>query len=165
MRKYEQYTKEELQNFCNESTSIRELAIKIGYKQDSGGNIKMVKEMIKELNLNCNHFTGQSHKKNLGKIRTNTEDYLTNKVKITTHKLRLRLLQEKYFEEKCNKCGGTEWLGEKIPLELHHKDGIKDNNSLENLELLCPNCHVFTDTYKTKNWKVNTEHQDEKSLE
>lgn len=165
VKKYEQYTKEELQKFCNESDSNRTLAKKIGYSPDSGTAQKTIKEMIKELNLDTSHFLGQGHKKNLGKIKTCTEDYLTGKVKITTHKLRLRLITEKFFEEKCNSCGNTEWLGEKIPLELHHKDGNKDNNSLENLELLCPNCHVFTDTYKTKNWKVNTEHQEEKSLE
>ena len=38
-----------------------------------------------------------------------------------------------------------------IPLELHHKDGNKFNNNLSNLELLCPNCHAFTNTYRTKN--------------
>lgn len=165
MKKYEQYTKEELQSFCDESTSLRELARKIGYSQNGGGSIQTVKEMIKSLDLNCSHFTGQSHQKNLGKVKTKTQDYLDGIVKITSHKLRLRLIAEGYFEEVCNRCGGNEWLGEKIPLELHHKDGNKDNNSLENLELLCPNCHVFTDTYKIKNWKVNTEHQEEKSLE
>lgn len=165
MKKYEQYTKEKLQEFCDESTSLRELAIKIGYSPNSGSGIKQIKEMIQELDLGTSHFTGQKHSKNTGKIKTQTEDYLSGKVKITTHKLRLRLISQKYFEEKCNSCGNTEWLGEKIPLELHHKDGNKENNSLENLELLCPNCHVFTDTYKTKNWKVTIEHQDEKSLE
>ena len=165
MRKYEQYTKNELQNFCNESESFRELAIKIGYAPNGGSGIKQIKEMIKEYNLETSHFVGQAHTKNKGKFRTQTEKYITGEVKITPHKLRLRLLSEGCFEKKCNKCGNTTWLGEEIPLELHHKDGNKENNSIENLELLCPNCHVFTDTYKTKNWKVNTEHQEEKSLE
>jgi hypothetical protein len=52
---------------------------------------------------------------------------------------------------KCERCHGTTWLGEKIPLERHHKDGDTANNTDENLELLCPNCHTFTDTYKGKN--------------
>jgi predicted HNH restriction endonuclease len=38
-----------------------------------------------------------------------------------------------------------------MPLELHHKDGNKHNNNLDNLSIICPNCHTFTDTYKSKN--------------
>lgn len=45
----------------------------------------------------------------------------------------------------------TEWLGQPIPLELHHKDGNKNHNELSNYELLCPNCHALTDTYRGKN--------------
>lgn len=165
MKKYEQYSKEQLQLFCDNSESFRELAIKIGYALNGGSGAKQVKEMTQEYNLDTSHFLGQAHTKNKGKFRTQTEEYLTGEVKITPHKLRLRLLSEGYFEKKCNKCGNTTWLGEEIPLELHHKDGNKENNSLKNLEVLCPNCHVFTDTYKIKNWKVSIEHQDEKSLE
>ena len=55
--------------------------------------------------------------------------------------------------EKCERCGLTRWLENKIPLELHHKDGNKKNNKKENLLLVCPNCHTFTDTYKGKNIK------------
>ena len=43
------------------------------------------------------------------------------------------------------------WLGEPIPLELHHKDGDPFNNELDNLSILCPNCHAFTDNYRSKN--------------
>lgn len=164
MKKYEQYSKEQLQEFCDESDSLGDLAEKIGYNRKGGSSIKLMNEIIKKFNLGTSHFTYGAIKKT-GVHKTPTEDYLTGKVKITAHKLRLRLIADGYFEEKCNRCGNTKWLGEKIPLELHHRDGNKENNSLENLELLCPNCHVFTDTYKTKNRKVNTEHQDEKSLE
>ena len=153
MKKYEQFTKEELQKFCNESESYRELAIKIGYAPDAGSATKTLKEAVLILGLDCSHFKGQGHTKNIGKRRTPTEDYLTNKVKIKTHALRLRLLEDGIFEPICNRCGNTEWLGNQIPLELHHKDGNKENNNLDNLELLCPNCHYFTDTYKSKNWK------------
>ena len=54
-------------------------------------------------------------------------------VKITSHKLRIRLLEEGYFEYKCSCCGLTEWLGQPIPLELHHKDFDHYNNNLDNL--------------------------------
>ncbi len=43
------------------------------------------------------------------------------------------------------------WLNKPIPLELHHKDGDNTNNELDNLELLCPNCHALTDNYRGRN--------------
>lgn len=53
------------------------------------------------------------------------------------------------FEEKCMKCGWNEInpSSGKIPIQLEHKDGNAENNSLDNLELLCPNCHSLTPTY------------------
>jgi len=52
---------------------------------------------------------------------------------------------------KCESCHNSEWLGQKIPLELEHVDGHSDNNDFLNLRLLCPNCHALTPTYKGKN--------------
>lgn len=51
----------------------------------------------------------------------------------------------------CFTCGNSDWMGRPITLELHHVDGDSNNNSLENVQLLCPNCHSQTDTYKGKN--------------
>ncbi len=148
------YSLEEFQQICNESESVREVVQKLGYAPNGGGTAARVKRDIENNNIDISHFTGQAHTKNIGKYKTPIEDYLTNKVKITSHKLRLRLLKEGIFEYKCACCGNSEWLGQPIPLELHHKDGNKDNNNLDNLELRCPNCHYFTETYKTKNWST-----------
>lgn len=54
-------------------------------------------------------------------------------------------------KEGCWVCGITEWNGKEITLELEHIDGNSDNNTEENLALLCPNCHSQTDTYKGRN--------------
>jgi hypothetical protein len=54
-------------------------------------------------------------------------------------------------EHRCEICGLAEWMGMSIPLELDHKDGNAANNSLDNLRLICPNCHAQTQTYKNKN--------------
>lgn len=59
-------------------------------------------------------------------------------------RLRKRLIKEGYKENKCEKCGIKEWMGEKISLELHHIDGNRGNNCIENLSILCPNCHSLT---------------------
>lgn len=58
---------------------------------------------------------------------------------------------------KCWECGITEWKNKPIGLELEHIDGNSDNNELDNLSLLCPNCHSQTSTYKAKN-KGNGRH-------
>ena len=151
------YSLEEFQQICNESESVREEVKKLGYAPNGGGTAARIKRDIENNNIDISHFTGQAHTKNIGKYKTPIEDYLTNKVKITSHKLRLRLLKEGIFEYKCACCGNSEWLGQPIPLELHHKDGNKDNNNLDNLELRCPNCHYFTETYKTKTGALNVE--------
>lgn len=54
-------------------------------------------------------------------------------------------------EHKCEQCNLSKWFNNLIILEVHHKDGNHNNNSEENLELLCPNCHSLTDNYKSKN--------------
>jgi hypothetical protein len=70
-----------------------------------------------------------------------------------SNKLRIRLLKEGLFMHECASCGLEEWLDKPIPLELEHKDGNSSNHILSNLELLCPNCHAFTSTYRGKNTK------------
>jgi hypothetical protein len=79
------------------------------------------------------------------------EDYLLNSKDIQSNKVRIKLLKEGYKEQKCECCGLVEWLNRPIPLELHHKDGNRNNNCIDNYELLCPNCHAFTDSYRGKN--------------
>ena len=76
---------------------------------------------------------------------------LVNGVPYNTSYLRHRLLREGLKERKCEGCNLTEWMGRPIPLELNHKNGMPTDNRLENLELLCPSCHAFTDNYRGKN--------------
>ena len=79
---------------------------------------------------------------------------LGNYPEYQSSKLRPRLIEEKIFEHKCYSCGFSEWLGGAIPLELEHKNGISNDHRLDNLTLLCPNCHALTDTYRGKNTKL-----------
>ena len=62
----------------------------------------------------------------------NLLDYLANSKDIQTNKIRNKLLKEGFKEHKCECCGNSEWLGQPIPLEVHHKDGNRNNNTLEN---------------------------------
>lgn len=69
--------------------------------------------------------------------------------KLSFNSLRYRILYEQ--NEKCNRCGIGDWLGEPLVLELEHKDGDHFNNDRLNLEMLCPNCHSLTDTWRGRN--------------
>ena len=66
-------------------------------------------------------------------------------------KLSKRLVKEGIKKYECEICGIFEWNNKPITLELNHKDGCNGNHSLDNLELICPNCHSQTDTYRSKN--------------
>jgi len=70
-----------------------------------------------------------------------------------SNKLRKRLIVEGVKERKCECCGLTEWLGKNISLELDHIDGNCYNHRIENLRIVCPNCHAQTETYRGKNKK------------
>jgi DNA-binding CsgD family transcriptional regulator len=61
--------------------------------------------------------------------------------------LRLRLVDAGVLEERCVDCGMTQWRGRPAPLQLHHVNGDRHDNRIENLQLLCANCHALTDTY------------------
>jgi 5-methylcytosine-specific restriction endonuclease McrA len=80
-------------------------------------------------------------------------EYLDSSEDIQTNKVRKKILDEGLKPHQCACCGLKEWLGQPIPLELHHKDGNRNHNELDNYELLCPNCHAFTDSYRGKNSK------------
>lgn len=83
-----------------------------------------------------------------------------NKHYITAYKLKGYLFKFELKERKCECCGLSEWLGKEIPLELHHKNGNHHDNTWDNLQILCPNCHGQTEHYRGSN-KVS--HKDKKA--
>ena len=62
---------------------------------------------------------------------------------VNSHKLREKLIKDGIKKCQCELCGLEKWQGQKIPLELHHKDGNHYNNDFNNLQILCPNCHAI----------------------
>jgi hypothetical protein len=70
-----------------------------------------------------------------------------------TNKLRKKILKKGIKPHKCEKCELTVWNNKPIPLELNHIDGNRTNHVLSNIELICPNCHAQTATYRGKNVK------------
>ena len=132
---------------CEKSETMAEAARYLGV------NFKTLK--ARAIKLNCyrpNQFqVGVSDRKG-GTEKKDIEDILSGKYpKYPTTKLRIRLIKEGYKIHQCEKCKLSEWNGKSISLELNHKDGNKHNHKLDNLEILCPNCHAQTPTYRGKN--------------
>lgn len=68
-------------------------------------------------------------------------EYINNGATIKSHVLKTKLIRDGIKKKECELCGVSEWQGVELPLELHHKDGNHYNNDLDNLAILCPNCH------------------------
>lgn len=137
--------KEQILQWINENRSKAFISKELNCKQET---------LNKYLSLMDIVYDGNQGSKGLKKPKSSKMtlvEYLENSQDIQTNKVRIRLLEEDYKEHKCENCGLTEWLGKPIPLELHHKDGNRNNNTIENFVLLCPNCHAFTDSYRGKN--------------
>lgn len=119
-----------------------------------------IKKSISAKNSDKLNFINQNRTKEVYKKITETRkknhiDKILNSnyEDLSYESLRFRILYEQ--EEKCNKCDLNMWLGEKLTLELEHKDGNHHNNNRENLELLCPNCHSLTVTWRGRNKQNN----------
>lgn len=70
------------------------------------------------------------------------DNYLSNNIRISSPMLRVYLIESGIKEAVCEICGLSEWQGKPMPLELHHKNGNHQDNSEDNVMILCPNCHA-----------------------
>jgi 5-methylcytosine-specific restriction endonuclease McrA len=82
---------------------------------------------------------------------TPIEDLLREGPRRNRFSLKLRLLGAGLKEPRCEICGIEDWLGLPLTLALHHVNGNGRDNRLENLQLLCPNCHSQTDNFSGRN--------------
>jgi hypothetical protein len=152
------WSKEQLINAVQTSRSHSQVLRKLGLAA-LGGNYAQLKKYLKECNLDTSHFRKQGWSKGL-KIKPyyhkTISELLVENSETNTVSVKRRLLKEGIFEYKCYKCSNISWNDQPIPLELEHINGIRTDNRLENLTLLCPNCHAQTSTYRGKNIKIRT---------
>lgn len=151
------YDKDSLSKIVSESNSVRQVLISLGLKE-AGGNYSNIKKRIEQFNIDASHFHGQgwakgktwTKNKNLDSILVENSTY-TSGLHRSTFRLKNQLFKLGYKIKVCEMCGNNKWMGEDIPLELHHINGNKFDNRIENIQILCPNCHTFTDNYRGKN--------------
>jgi hypothetical protein len=145
--------------YVAESKTWTELLKKCGY--NNSGNASVVKKRIKDMNIDFRHLPqGQNWAagtKNIILKYALSDILKENSTYTSMNCLKKRLMKELNWERKCHCCNLTEWQGKPIPLEMEHKNGIHNDNRIENLAFLCPNCHALTDTYKGKNVKTYKE--------
>jgi Zn finger protein HypA/HybF involved in hydrogenase expression len=72
---------------------------------------------------------------------------VSNRLRTNRSHLKRRLLDEGLKANRCEQCGLTEWRGQPLSMALHHVNGDGKDNRLQNLELLCPNCHSQTENF------------------
>lgn len=154
-RRWTSWTDDELRAAVASSNNYANVIRKLGLIP-AGGNYDAVKRRIRELELDTAHFTGSIpfH----GQWRrepTPLVEILVADRDVVSHTLKLRLFAEGLKKPACELCG---WAARRpldgvIPVELDHINGDKRDNRLENLRILCPNCHSLQSTHRGLNQK------------
>ena len=129
--------KEEILSWIREELTLFEIKTRLGCKYET------LRAYLKRMGI---EYAGQQSRKGQykGGCAYRDSSYYTKKNGPYIHstKLREKLIREGKKQNKCEICGLASWYERRLPLELHHKDGDHFNNELENLQILCPNCHA-----------------------
>lgn len=140
------HSKEEIEEAVKESLSIAEVCRKIGIIA-GGGNYKTLRYKTRKWNIDISHFTGAAWNvgkryRQINKAQDLKEILIGNSHFVSGTKLKERLFKEGIKQRRCEKCTLEIWNNLPIPLEINHINGLHYDNRLENIEILCPNCHA-----------------------
>lgn len=148
------WTEKDLRDAAKSSRSLRQIIKKIGLVP-AGGNYAQVKKYLKEYNIETSHLKGKGWSKGLtgvGTYRKSLEEIMVKDSSYQSYKLKKRLFKTGIKEPECEKCGWAEKSPDgRLPLELDHINGNSRDNRLENLQILCPNCHSLQPTHRGRN--------------
>ncbi len=156
MSKKRSWSENDLKIAAKKSTSVRQVLQRLNLKM-AGGNYTQISKFIKEYKINIRHFKGKGWNKGLigiGKPRIELKDILKRNSYFQSHKLKKRLFAAKLKPQHCEQCGWQQKSKDgRLPLELDHINGDSKDNRLNNLRILCPNCHSLQTTHRGKNIK------------
>jgi hypothetical protein len=150
------WTNEALTVAVQTSTNVAQVIRKLGLVP-AGGNYDQVQRRMKELSLDTSHFntSGMGWSKGLRLQRYPIERLLVANRWTTSHTLKQRLFSEGLKKPACELCGWCMRAPDgRIPVELDHINGDRCDNRLENLRILCPNCHSLQPTHRGLNKKT-----------
>lgn len=120
----------------------------LGYNSRGGSTYVRIVGEIKANGYDTSHFKRSTARQEISEILVENSEYSN------MSRLKERIINEGVLEYKCSLCGNKgEWNDAPLTLQLDHINGVNNDNRLENLRLLCPNCHSQTDTYAGKNLK------------
>jgi hypothetical protein len=142
-------TDDEVRAAFAESRSMADLLRRVGLVP-RGDNYRVMRLRLERLGLDATRLKGQAWSRGQRRSRA-LEELLVAGRACSGPVLMRQLLEAGYLERACVGCDLVEWLSEPIPLELDHINGDHTDNRLENLRLLCPNCHAQTNTYRGRN--------------
>lgn len=146
--KIDALTDSEFTELINSSCNTAEVLKKLDYTiKGNSWAYNIIADRMEELNI-C--FLKKENSSSKYKEKLPLSNILTVNSGYNRTKLRSRLITEGLKENKCEVCGLSEWNGKPISLQLHHLNGIHNDNRIENLQLLCPNCHSQTENFGTK---------------
>jgi 5-methylcytosine-specific restriction endonuclease McrA len=132
---------------------VRQVIKKLGLVE-AGGNYTQIQYHMKRLKIKIDHFNGKGWSKGLS-VQRKSRDLsmlLTKQSRVQSFKLKNRLFKEKIKKPACEICGWSKSsLDGRIPVELDHINGDRLDNRIENLRILCPNCHSLQPTHRGKN--------------
>lgn len=148
-------SKEEMQELLNFKESFSDI-MRHFKLNPRNGSVKTLYRRIKEDDLDDSILRNKTHSLSMYNVarKKSNEQVFTENSSFSRKGLKERLIQQNLLPYLCLECGNAgEWNGKKLSLQLEHKNGINDDNRIENLGFLCPNCHSQTDTYAGKNAK------------
>lgn len=151
----DKFSREELEQIVKESSSIREIMRRIGYVGTSGSITKSVKKRLIDFNIPYNELFSKSSLKNSRRKLTD-DDVFTKDSTVSQSTVVKRYLEGNYSEYKCAICGQEPfWNGQTLTLTLDHINGINNDNRIQNLRWICPNCNRQLPTYGGRNFHRN----------
>jgi hypothetical protein len=161
----ETYHKDFLEKIVKESNNIGVVLEKLNLRK-AGGNYKVIHKYIKEYNLDISHFIkGEFKLGSSPKNKLDLDDILIENSTYNRTSLKKRLYDEGLLKRECCLCGqGEDWNGMKISLILDHINGVHNDNRIENLRIVCPNCNAGLDTFAGKNNKFEKKEKSVKKI-